>query len=55
VYFVKDQNQLPFLMKKAEQAKLPALVRIYEYENLSKIDSLLKKPGEGIWQYGKTR
>ena len=51
VYFIRDRSSLPFLMKKAEQAKLPAGVRIYEYESLSKIQNLLQNPGEGLWKY----
>jgi len=51
VYFIRDRSSLPFLMKMAEQAKLPAGVRIYEYENLSKIENLLQNPGEGLWKY----
>lgn len=51
VYFIRDRSSLPFLMKKAEQAKLPAGVRIYEYESLSKIQYLLQNPGEGLWKY----
>ena len=51
VYFIRDRRSLPFLMKKAEQAKLPAGVRIYEYESLSKIENLLQNPGEGLWKY----
>ena len=51
VYFIRDRRNLPFLMKQAEQAKLPAGVRIYEYESLSKIENLLQNPGEGLWKY----
>jgi pimeloyl-ACP methyl ester carboxylesterase len=51
VYFIRDRSSLPFLMKMAEQARLPAGVRIYEYENLSKIKTLLQNPGEGLWKY----
>lgn len=51
VYFIRDRSSLPFLMKKAEQAKLPAGVRIYEYESLSKIQNLLQNPGENLWKY----
>jgi len=51
VYFIRDRRNLPFLMKEAEQAKLPAGVRIYEYESLSKIENLLQNPGEGLWKY----
>ncbi len=53
VYFIRDRGSLPFLMKKAEQAKLPAGVRIYEYENLSKLENLLQNPGEGLWKYSE--
>ena len=51
VYFIRDRRNLPFLMKQAEQAKLLAGVRIYEYESLSKIENLLQNPGEGLWKY----
>ena len=51
VYFIRDQSSLPFLMQMAEQAKLPARVRIYRYENLSKIENLLRNAGEGLWKY----
>lgn len=51
VYFIRDRGSLPFLMKKAEQAKLPAGVQIYEYESFSKIENLLRTPGEGLWKY----
>jgi pimeloyl-ACP methyl ester carboxylesterase len=51
VYFIRDRRDLPFLMKKAEQADLPASVRIYEYENLARIEALLKNPGEALWKY----
>jgi hypothetical protein len=51
VYFVRDLSSLPFLMKKAEQAKLPARVRIYEYESLAKIQTLLQNLGERLWKY----
>ena len=51
VYFIRDRSSLPFLMKKAEQAELPAGVRIYEYESLAKIEALLQNPGEGLWKY----
>jgi pimeloyl-ACP methyl ester carboxylesterase len=42
---------LPFLMKKAAQAELPAGVRIYEYANLARIETLLKSSGERLWEY----
>jgi pimeloyl-ACP methyl ester carboxylesterase len=51
VYFIHDRKNLPFLMNKAEQAILPAGVRIYEYDNPSKIEQLLCSPGEGLWKY----
>jgi len=52
VYFIRDRSSLPFLKKKAEQAELPAGVRIYEYESLAKIETLLQNPGKvygSIW------
>jgi pimeloyl-ACP methyl ester carboxylesterase len=51
VYFIRNRDSLPFLMKKAEQAELPSGVRIYEYESLARIESLLKNPGQGLWKY----
>jgi pimeloyl-ACP methyl ester carboxylesterase len=55
VYFIRDRSSLPFLMKKAEQAKLPAGVRIYEYENLAQIEGLLRKSGDRLWKYSDVR
>ncbi len=51
VYFIRDPGSLPFLMKKAEQASLPAGVRIYEYESPARIEAVLRNPGEGLWKY----
>jgi pimeloyl-ACP methyl ester carboxylesterase len=51
VYFIRDRSSLPFLMKQAEQAVLPAGVRIYQYESFAKIEALLQKNGEALWKY----
>jgi pimeloyl-ACP methyl ester carboxylesterase len=51
VYIVRDRKQLPFLMKQAEQASLPAGVRLYECETLENIKALIKDAGERLWKY----
>jgi pimeloyl-ACP methyl ester carboxylesterase len=51
VYFMGERAELPFLMKKAEQAALPAGVRIYEFKDLQRIQGLLQEYGEKLWKY----
>ncbi len=51
VYFIRGRSSVPFLMRKAEQAILPAGVRIYEYENLARMETLLQGAGERLWKY----
>lgn len=51
VYVIRDRKNLPFLMQRAEQADLPSGVRIYECENLARIEALLKSSGEHLWKY----
>lgn len=55
VYFVRDRSNLPFLMHNAEQAKLPAGVRIYDYGDLAKIETLLRQFGDRLWKYSNVR
>lgn len=49
VYFIQQQG-LPFLMEQAGQADLPSGVRIYKYENLARIKTLLQS-GRALWKY----
>jgi pimeloyl-ACP methyl ester carboxylesterase len=51
VYIVRDRKQLPFLMKQAEQAELPAMVRLYECEALANVKALIRDSGERLWKY----
>jgi pimeloyl-ACP methyl ester carboxylesterase len=51
VYFIRDRKQLPFLMQRAEQTKLPAGVRIYECESPARIKTLIQASGERLWKY----
>lgn len=48
VYFVHSRDDVPFLMKKAEQA-FPNLVKIYECEDMSAILKLLEKHAERLF------
>jgi pimeloyl-ACP methyl ester carboxylesterase len=51
VYFIRRREDLPFLMRKAEQADLPAGARIYECEDVGKIKALIQASGERLWKY----
>jgi hypothetical protein len=51
VYFIRERNGVPFLMRKAEQANIPAGVRIYEYAGPPQLENLLRSSGESLWKY----
>ena len=51
VYFIRERNGVPFLMRKAEQANIPAGVRIYEYAGPPQLENLLRSSRESLWKY----
>jgi hypothetical protein len=48
VYFVRSRDDLPFLMKKAEQA-FPNIVKIHECDNMTAILKLLERHAERLF------
>jgi hypothetical protein len=52
VYFVRSRDDLPFLMRKAEQA-FPNIVKIYECEDMAAILKLLEKHADRLFPSAK--
>jgi len=51
IYFVKDRDDLPFLLGQAEMAF--GFVKIYEYSTFSDITKLVTHHGNDLWPTGK--